>query len=1156
MQKPQDIVDVQIGSGQPIEDHSLDLAPKEVITQEQIDTAKQPEAKPVDMDQMAGDVSREMVKGADTSTTMALNTATFLPGIAEDVYNFGTDLINFTNRKFGGENFLEYSDQVSRWQPQDTGSVMARESAKMILGYSKILKGMSAMSPQGVAKLRLAADGAAGFMSELILMKPEGEPILKSFLDKVPVADEFMDYLYADEYGKNFENRLRNSLFGVVEGGLVDGVMKVAKVLRRVYKADDSFLRKMFQSEEGAVKGGGDGPTTPKQEPQVDDIPKIEEVTPPPVPTPMDTQKAQQVFERYQMRNADPKTLERAGIKRPNPNEASVLPDEAMNLTSLNVDDDLRQMTSAIVEANQESFARMRVDSPEIVQAARDLNMTPQGLLDMEIQAGFPRGTIVAAQALMNEAAGSLSVMAKRYNEGALDQRQWTMAVKNFEKLAGKVKDLRSFAGAILQETQVPIGTLNNTKKIEDLTRMFGDNADELAKELTRPNTTKENIMEAYGKWSIRIVDALTQIRYAGLLSSPATHLRNIYGGVSTTLIRPAETLLAATYNAITPGQKGVQFGEAYHETLGSVQGFIEAIQITGQRLKGNVDVDFMGVDPRHAKLPQFLAKNTDSTTKYGKSLGFMTEMLGTSKIGKALQMEDNFIKHINARMTLNKEAYKKGFEARLKALGEGKTTAEINDAVQKAIQKEKIQPSAATQHKMYQDAEYATFTNDVSGPILESLESMGNTKLGRIVAPFAKVNLNVMSYTLERLPGFNLTMKKTWSDLLSKNPELRQRAIAKASFSSATLGVLAFHLHSQDAIIGTGSTNPQKRKFLEQNGYQEGSIRVGDKWYEIRKETPLGAVLAFMADVAVLRDALPEREQHVTAELGKLLVGVVAQQYNPEFMTEAVTDLSKIMEGSKKEAGKAAALFAGKLASSYLPYSSLARQVNRYAVGDGTKSEVYTPASTLNTIMNQVKEIYAPYLNARKRNLLGDPIMHKQGLGPDIISPIGLTVESKDIVVKEIARLSDVTSVSGDLGSERELGSGSVVRQPSLNEAVFSMPPKTLTDELGQPIALGTDDYEKFVLHCANVPFKEGPNGLVIGEETSTSLRNVLKNIVESGAYKNSADTFKVDMLKKTIQAYRAVGKARLLNDSGDFSSAYKAIRRERLKEIQEVYR
>jgi len=1168
MEIAQDNVSLESGTSElptPAVGSIQDNAPiVEPISNEAISQAQAPVAPEMDkakeeqkLKNIAQTVAKAMVEESSTEVKGLLNLTTFGAGAVEDMYNFGIDAVNYADRKFGdGKDLLEYSERISMFQPQDTGSVMARSSLKLLIGYSQLLKGMTALTGKQVGLARLSNEAAAGFFSEMVLLKPQGEPLLKQFLKKVPVKNEWMDFIHTDGDASGMEKRLENSLYGVVEGGLVGGLMKTARFMRSVYLADSSMIKKMVSNQRGSA-GGNLPPEVPSSTPpstlpsgaKLDDavvspeamavgVTKgIRDLDLPPV---IDREQSESILTKYLMGEGNPNTAA-VGNNRP-----------AMDLTTMNVEDESRKMINLVVENNQEFFEKLTVTQPELVKLAKEMDLTPQKLLDMEVSLGIPKGTILATKAVINEAAAELKSLAKRKKEGMISMDDFQKGQFNFEELLGKFDEMRNLSGSLLREMQESVGTLNSVQKTKDMARLYGDDSESLVEALTRPETTVDQVKQAFKNVMMDVPAALTQIRYAGLLSSPKTHLRNIYGGVTTTLTRPAESVLAATINSIPgmrAGARGTQFGEAYHELLGMAHGTFEALTLASKKMRGQ-DVTFSGVDPKTAKLPQYLSSNkTAPKSKGGKFLTHLVETLGSSKVGSLLQLEDDIIKHVNARMTLSREAFLKGSRARM-AKASPEEVAEI-------IRKELNDPSKKTQGLMYRDAEYSTFTNEIDGPMFKQIEAATSSPLGKLIAPFAKTNLNVMSYTLERIPGANLLVAKSRRELTSKNPAIRQRAIAKLAFSSMTMTGLAALLHSQDALIGSGSANPTKRKFLEANGYQLNSIRFGDEWVEFRRETPLGAILGTIADIAELNDALPDDEKQVTADLGNLLVATIAQVYNPAYLTDGMAKLGEAFANPSKKAGKAALNYGAGLASSFLPYSALIREVNRN-IGDGTKRETYDPSSLLNTTMAKAMDIYAPYLNARKRTILGDPILHKQGLGSNLISPFGLTPESKDPVLNELARLQDVGSISSGLVKEEiKLGSDSTMVVQNLEEGTFPMPSKTIIDPIAkQPTKLGPMDYEKLLVLSAGLRFKEGDSGLELLPEPSTSLRQTLKMVISQDAYKNSSDAVKIDIIKPVISKYRKIGQQLLFFKDKDFSSKYREIAKEVKIRMNEVYK
>ena len=559
--------------------------------------------------------------------------------LTEDFYNTGVDIVNAVSNYFGSGDLARNSQVVESFLPQDTLSKTTRSIAKFGIAYASIMNKLGAPN-----KLKA---GTAGFATEFIASDHEGDALLTQLMREIPLSDSIAEYMSADEEDTNAERRLKNAIMGIAEGGLLDMAFKSIKHI----KAGRVLRRKTEEA---------DGLRAPKEElppiPEEGELFDIETIEP-----------ADFKFDRSSMDFTGTNRVEVEGEER------------IINLMTYR-DEDFRLMVANAIKNNPERFAKVTVNDEQLIRMAGELNMTPQQVLDWETSNGLVPGSILASHMVAEEVGSSALAMLGKYRRGEVPREVASQYHSVALEVFGKAQDMKSLGGSLLREADVAsrLPTGSNLRRYKEATKVFGNDVDQLADVVFKQRTTFREYILAMknSKYYNDTVKALTQIRYAGLLSSPQTHLRNLYGGMQTTTGRVGESVMAATYNAIFErNPNGVTFGDAYHEAMGMFEGMFDAFKIINGKRKGDLDAQFLGVRADHAKLPDMVEQSVGGG-EAEEAVSFISkvgEVLGTSKIGQALQLEDNFMKHINARMTLRREAYKEGYTAKLNGLDDVK---------------------------------------------------------------------------------------------------------------------------------------------------------------------------------------------------------------------------------------------------------------------------------------------------------------------------------------------------------------------------------------------------------------------------------------------------------------------------------------------------
>lgn len=349
-----------------------------------------------------------------------------------------------------------------------------------------------------------------------------------------------------------------------------------------------------------------------------------------------------------------------------------------------------------------------------------------------------------------------------------------------------------------------------------------------------------------------------------GLLSSPVTHAKNIFGNAFFGLYQIPERMVASFYsnslpqgvrswNSLLPGSADDKIGmdEALTMMQSLTSGVMEGFQLGAKAFRTNSPNDLLskvednrgGFESLGGQLQRMTNNSPD--TWLGKGL----EYYGTAVTmpGRLLLTEDEFFKGVLYRMDMNAQITRRAKTVYRDAVEGGMSEA---DALAKA-QAEAVDlfsnPPADLDEAAQLFAQKGTFTNELS-PGFASLQKAMTHPAAKVIVPFFKTPVNIGMAVIERTPFAPLSYG--WRQEIAKGGVYRDMALAKVTMGSAVLATFASQA-ADGQITGSGPTRRSEREALMRTGWQPYSIKVGDSWYSYAGLEPVSALLAIAADYA-----------------------------------------------------------------------------------------------------------------------------------------------------------------------------------------------------------------------------------------------------------------------------------------------------------------
>lgn len=376
---------------------------------------------------------------------------------------------------------------------------------------------------------------------------------------------------------------------------------------------------------------------------------------------------------------------------------------------------------------------------------------------------------------------------------------------------------------------------------------------------------------------------------------------------------------------------------------------------------------------------------------------------------GRFLTAEDEFMKSVAYRQQLRALAYRKakdeirsgadlGGESAgqylkrrrnelVEALGDMRMDTEGVAQVTRQLGDPDI---AEIYAKSMQFADEVTFTEALT-PAGQSLSQfVERSKVGFLLVPFKKVAWNLGRQTFRRMPGINF-VTKGFHEARERGGAEWQLEKAKLELGSLLAGATALLVASNDdcnnpdatlCITGARPAEAPERATKYRQGWQEYSLRIGDEFHTFNRLDPLGWHIGMVADftrLAGMAHDYAESGGNLTngqiedklADLAAAISLSMSQNVMSKTFMSGITDFAEVTTSYDKEA---MLKYMKRFAASFVPYSSLQRNINRW--NDPYQRQAVTLRDELCKVMVGCSESLPPRVD-----LWGRKVENAQGL-------------------------------------------------------------------------------------------------------------------------------------------------------------------------------
>jgi len=941
--------------------------------------------------------------------------------------------------------------------PRTVTGAGVRAISQFLTGFIPALRGVKALGVTGVA-----APAAAGAIADATVFDPQEER-LSNLIQEVPgLQNPITEYLAAGPEDTDAEGRFKNAVEGLALGGVADGLIQGVRLVKNrralveVAEAEGKPVEQMIDEAMATMKGG--------------------------MPTPREMPPGQEYIPFDEAAEAVQPTIRVPEFKM---GATDAEPEAArnINLANLNTTEDVSTLIDEVARAdapNINDARRQKITNQDLPKLADDLGMTVDDLLARRQGEAFNAEQILAARKVLVASGENLVKLAGAAKNGSeMDLALFRRAMSQHRAIQSQVSGMTAEAGRALQSFRVVAASSREQERLikEALQTTGGEAVSRdmaaMLSELDDPAQIGRFVKDA-NKATTK--DQLYEVWINGLLSSPTTHMVNILSNTIVAALTVGERKIAS---AIGPN---IPPGETSAQLKGLVDGARDGFRLAWNALKTGEPTDPMQ-KVEAEKFRAVTSENLNIAGPAGRFADFMGEAIRVP--GRLLTAGDEYFKSVGYRMELYAQAYRQAFNEGLRDEAAAKRVVEIIENPPENIKQSAIDASR-----------YQTFTNQLgkTGKAVEQVRN--NIPYARVVMPFVRTPVNVMSYAFERTPLAPLS--GSFREEIAAGGARRDLAMGKLIAGSMAMAVSA-DLVLSGSITGAGPTNPKMRNIMRATGWQPYSIKVGDKYYAYNRLDPVGALLGLSADVTEIIGQTTEAE---AAQIATAAALSVAQNMASKTYMSGVTDFFDAFFSASldpESSNYKLTSYLQRMAASVVPAS--VANIERFL-----SPEMSATYGFLDRVKSRIPG-YSDDLPPR-RNIFGEPIVLEGGIGPDIMSPIYTSTAKDDPVADEMVR----------------------------QQVAVGMPRRQI-----QGIELDAQQYDRYVL-------------LYSGIEAQMSLKDQLRTMFNAREYKNASDGpegGKALMIKSVFTAYRDMAQAQMLAEDDQLTNQITLAQEQRVEKL-----
>lgn len=996
-------------------------------------------------------------------------------------------------------NALSFLDPLAKWLDENvvdtrytpiskpgtvTGNV-TRKMSEFLTGFVPALKGIRALGATG----KVAPPMMAGAISDFAVRNPQ-EARLSDLWKEMNLPQNILtDFLSSKPDDTGTEARLKNAAEGVLIGGTLEGFMagvraiRAAKAVPGAKQAETDLLKARYGeiTEEQSARLFG-GPKTSVFQTAAKEI-------------------ENSVADVAGRARIDPEALirkyPRGPQSAPKPTSSGDF-DVFINFNHIDSPDQVKFAIGKMADLFKgriDDATRGTITQQETAKLAEEMGLTVTDILSRQKGQPWNAETALAARQVWAASAEQLVAAAKAASgpsASALDKFQFRKLMAVHQAIQQEVIGARTETARALNSWKIDAGGsgVEKARAVDQvLTAMGGpEHAQELARRLAILAESGAD-PAAIARFADRgaasaTMDAVREVWVNGLLSSPKTHVVNVSSNLLVTFQQIMERGAAAQIRNFTGGE-GVVAGEATAMAYGAVESIKDAWKLAAKSLKtGETSLAFNKVDTLQTNALSSEAFRMSKETGLGRFVDFLGSVTRVPQ--RLLGAEDEFFKTIGYRMELRAQALRTATQEGHKGAA---LATRIDDIIRNPPDHIKIASADS--------ALYNTFTNETGafGKAVMSLRNIDSPlNPAMFILPFVRTPVNIARYAFERSPLAPLVGQ--WRADIAAGGARADLALARMSTGTAVM-VAAMDFADRGLITGEGPkghADRDVREGLMRQGWQQYSLKIGDRWYSYNRTDPFGMTVGLAASIAeaVRKGEIDENDVDEWHEVTAMAIAAVSQVTISKTYLNGFAQFVEVMSDPKRYSQS----YVQNLIASFTPATSLMSTVK--GAVDPIQRETNNPMEAVMARIAGLSSKLPP-----RRNLWGEPVSTASGLGDiyDAVTP----VQSKAIVDSPIDR--------------------EIVR---LDAGPLRINKTTMFDGVNANMKMFPQAYDDYTRLAGNglkhpawgVGAKDLLNSIVSGKHPLSASYNIL------------SDDSRRAFISNTLSDYRKMAQQQILND------------------------
>ena len=813
----------------------------------------------------------------------------------------------------------------------------------------------------------------------------------------------------------------------------------------------------------------------------------------PPVPPPSDLDKAAANFARMSIGNL------------------SIEAEHMPNFNTMNTTDDIKAVIGSTVNDNLDRI--MAAKGPKMTfqvlqRFADDAGTTPDTIrqvMERETGQALNGTTLAKAYSVWVSSGSRLKALADKYSSGMsndFEKAEFARQIQFHNEFTSQFLGARAEAGRALNALRLPAkDDMFASQRINEILQQSGVDLDKVANAMSQADTpagVREIAAGAFGGPIKRALmgtnDLINRTFINGILSSPATHIKNLVGNTLFTAMNAGETQIAALVGKFLPGAEHVQAGEAMATLKGNLDAVSDAWRLGWKALKTGKTMDDT------LKFQTGPAGRPSSMTGWAMGQpGSGVQIPDKPLLSSVLNGIDTFIGLPNRALGASDEVFKvlayrgevqrQAFLAVQDQLNSGALKGQ--DAAQFAKDfMENAGPEV--QQAAEARAQQMTFQAPL-GPAGEAFTTAIRKVPGlSLIAPFIRTPVNIFKEALARGPLAVMT-PRFWAAMKAGGTD-RDLAITRFAMGTMTSAMVAKKVIDGD-MTGGGPQEPKARALWMQN-HQPYSARItnpmtGDvSWHSYAAMEPVASVLGATADATEIASYLNSDPEQLAAigddsphwkAAAAIVAGVINNTGNKTFM-QGMANFSQLWDDPQRQIQA----YTSSMVASMEPYSGMQKFIRNEQ--DPYLREAWS-------IIDKLKDQTPGYSKdlPPRLDLFGDMREKRSGSLLGAMSPIPDKPENYDDVTKELVSVMNET-----------------------HDVPVTMPEKRMDG-----MRLNSHEYADFVYRARAEPAEDGK-----------TFHDALEDNIASDVYQTATPVMRSDLLKRVQHRYDSIGRAKMMNE------------------------